>query len=74
MGRHALWSLIVFTVFTFAATIVFFWVREGSLEQAGAAVDRTLNRAGNEIEGATDKVVGSTDKAINDATDGNDAT
>ena len=49
MSRSLLWSTAVFIVFAFATLMVFFWIREGSLEEAGASLDRTLNRAGGQI-------------------------
>ena len=48
-SRKALWSVAVFAVFAFATLIVFFWIRDGSLQQAGASMDNLLHRTGNEI-------------------------
>lgn len=74
MSRKMMWSTLVFVVFAFATLMVFFWVRDGSLERAGASMDQTLSKAGSEISGATKSVVGATDQAIDDATDGDDRT
>lgn len=73
-SRKALWSVAVFAVFAFATSIVFFWIRDGSLQQAGASMDNLLNRTGSEIASTTSDVVGSTGAAIDRATDGDDRT
>lgn len=73
-GRKAFWSIAVFTVFAFATLIVFFWIRDGSLQQAGASMDNLLHRTGNEIASTTTDVVDSTGAAIDRATDGDDRT
>jgi hypothetical protein len=74
MSRSLLWSTAVFIVFAFAALIVFFWVREGSLQGAGASMDRLLGRTGDEIASTTGSVVGATSTAVERATDGDDRT
>lgn len=74
MSRRFLWSTLVFTTFAFVTLMVFFWVREGSLEGAGAAMDRTLGSAGSEVVNATETVVGATEEAVDNATDGDDRT
>lgn len=73
-GRKAFWSVAVFTVFAFATLIVFFWIRDGSLQQAGASMDNLLNRTGSEIATTTGDVVDSTGAALDRATDGDDRT
>ncbi|RYZ01066.1 MAG: hypothetical protein EON61_07185 [Alphaproteobacteria bacterium] len=73
-SRKALWSVAVFAVFAFATLIVFFWIRDGSLQQAGASMDNLLHRTGNEIASTTTEVVDSTGAAIDRATDGDDRT
>lgn len=73
-SRKALWSFAVFAVFAFATMIVFFWIRDGSLQQAGASMDNLLNRTGNEIASTTSNVVDSTGVVIDRATDGDDRT
>jgi hypothetical protein len=73
-SRKALWSFAVFAVFAFATLIVFFWIRDGSLQQAGASMDNLLNRTGSEIASTTSDVVDSTGGAIDRATDGDDRT
>ncbi len=73
-SRKALWSVAVFAVFAFATLIVFFWIRDGSLQQAGASMDNLLHKTGNEIASTTGEVVGSTGAAIDRATDGDDRT
>ena len=35
MSRKMMWTTVVFVVFAFATLMVFFWVRDGSLERAG---------------------------------------
>ncbi len=74
MSRSVLWSVIVFTVFAFAALMIFFWVRDGSLEKAGASMDKTLGTAGHQISDATGKIVNGTSNAIHNATDGDKRT
>lgn len=74
MSRSVLWSTIVFTVFAFAALIVFFWIRDGSLRNAGASMDNLLNRTGDEIAQTTGDIVDSTGAALDRATDGDDRT
>jgi hypothetical protein len=74
MSRSLLWSTAVFIVFAFAALIVFFWVREGSLQGAGASMDRLLGKTGGEIASTTGSVVDGTSKVIGRATDGDDRT
>lgn len=73
-SRKALWSFAVFAVFAFATLIVFFWIRDGSLQQAGASMDNLLHRTGSEIATTTSDVVDSTGAAIDRATDGDDRT
>ena len=48
MSRSRLWSTAVFIVFPFTMPIVVFRIREGSMEGAGASLDRTLKHAGAE--------------------------
>jgi hypothetical protein len=74
MSRSVLWSTVVFTVFAFAALIVFFWIRDGSLRNAGASMDNLLNRTGDEIAQTTGDIVDSTGAALDRATDGDDRT
>jgi hypothetical protein len=74
MSRRMLWSVAVFTVFAFATLIVFFWIRDGSLREAGPSMDNLLNRTGGEIADTTSDVVDSTGAAIDRATDGDDRT
>ena len=73
-SRRVLWSIAVFSVFAFMTLIVFFWIRDGSLQQAGASMDNLLNRTGSEIASTTDDVVDSTGAALDRATDGDDRT
>lgn len=73
-SRRVLWSIAVFTVFAFMTLIVFFWIRDGSLQQAGASMDNLLHRTGSEIASTTDEVVDSTGAALDRATDGDDRT
>jgi len=73
-SRRVLWSIAVFTIFAFMTLIVFFWIRDGSLQQAGASMDNLLNRTGSEIASTTDDVVDSTGAALDRATDGDDRT
>jgi hypothetical protein len=74
MSRSFVWSTLVFATFAFVTLMVFFWVREGSLEGAGAAMDRTLGSAGAEVVNAADTVVSATEQAVDNATDGDDRT
>ena len=74
MSKSLLWTTAVFIVFAFATLIVFFWIRDGSLEQAGASMDRLLGRTGHEIAQGTGQVVDATGNAIGRATDGDKGT
>jgi hypothetical protein len=74
MSKSLLWTAVVFVVFTFAALMVFFWVREGSLQEAGASMDGLLGKAGGEVSSATGSVVDATGNAIDRATDGDERT
>ena len=74
MSRSIVWSIAVFAVFAFATLIVFFWIRDGSLQEAGASMDSLLHRTGTEIADTTNDVVDSTGAAIDRATDGDDRT
>lgn len=74
MSKSLLWTAAVFIVFAFATLIVFFWIREGSLQEAGASMDRLLGKAGSEVSSATGSVVDATGGAIDRATDGDERT
>ena len=74
MSRSLLWSTAVFIVFAFALTIVFFWVREGSLREAGTTMDSILGNASADVVEGTESVVDATSNAIDRATDGDDRT
>lgn len=74
MSRTALWSIVVFTVFAFATAIIFFWIRDGSLREAGASMDNLLSNTGSKISETTGEIVDSTGTAIERATDGDDRT
>lgn len=74
MSRANLWSIIVFTVFAFATVIIFFWIRDGSLREAGSSMDNLLGRTGENIAQSTNDIVQSTGNAIDRATDGDDRT
>lgn len=74
MSRSMLWSALVFTVFAFASLVIFFWIRDGSLRNAGASMDNLLSKTGSEIAQTTGEVVDSTGAVIQRATDGDDRT
>jgi hypothetical protein len=74
MSRTTIWSVLVFTVFAFASAIVFFWIRDGSLREAGASMDNLLSDAGSEISETTGEIVDNTGATIERATDGDDRT
>ncbi len=74
MSRTALWSVLVFTVFAFATAIIFFWIRDGSLREAGASMDSLLSQTGTNISETTGEIADSTGEAIDRATDGDDRT
>jgi hypothetical protein len=74
MSRSAIWSVAVFTVFAFATLVVFFWIRDGSLQGAGASMDNLLGKTGSTVVETTGELVESTGDAIGRATDGDDAT
>jgi hypothetical protein len=74
MSRSVLWTTAVFIVFAFATLIVFFWIKEGSLQEAGASMDSLLGKTGGEIAQTTGSVVDATGGALDRATDGDDRT
>lgn len=74
MSRSTLWSVAVFTVFAFATLVIFFWIRDGSLRDAGASMDNLLGKTGSTVVETTGSLVESTGDAIRRATDGDDAT
>jgi len=74
MSRTTIWSVLVFTVFTFATAIAFFWIRDGSLREAGAWKDNLLSSAGSEISQTTSEIVDNTGTTLQRATDGDDRT
>ncbi len=74
MSRSVLWSIAVFTVFAFATLVVFFWIRDGSLREAGASMDNLLGRTGAEVSQTTGEIVDGTGAAIERATDGDKRT
>lgn len=74
MSRSAVWSVLVFAVFAFATLIIFFWIRDGSLQGAGASMDELLGKTGSGVVETTGEIVESTGAAIERATDGNDET
>jgi hypothetical protein len=74
MSKSMLWTTAVFIVFAFATLMVFFWIREGSLREAGASMDSLLGKAGSEVSSATGSVVDATGNAIDHATDGDERT
>lgn len=74
MSRSVLWSVVIFTVFAFATLITFFWIKEGSLREAGASMDSLLGKTGDEISQTTGSVVDATGNAIDRATDGDERT
>jgi hypothetical protein len=74
MSRATVWSVLVFAVFAFATMIIFFWIRDGSLRDGGAAMDSLLSQTGSNIVETTDEIVSSTGDAVKKATDGDDRT
>lgn len=74
MSRSAVWSVLVFTVFAFATLVIFFWIRDGSLQGAGASMDDLLGKSASTVAGTTGEIVQGTGNAIERATDGDDAT
>ena len=74
MSRSAIWSVMVFTVFAFATLIIFFWIRDGSLQGAGASMDDLLGKSASTVPDTTGEIVQGTGNAIERATDGDDAT
>ena len=74
MSKSVLWSTTIFIVFAFAALMIFFWIRDGSLREAGASMDSLLGKAGGEVSSATGSVVDATGNAIDHATDGDERT
>jgi hypothetical protein len=74
MSRSLLWKTAVFIVFAFALTVVFFWVREGSLREAGASMDTMFGHAGSDVAEGAGSVVDATTTAVDRATDGDDRT
>jgi len=74
MSRTTIWSVVVFAVFAFAAAIAFFWIRDGSLREAGTSLDNLLSDAGSEISESTGELVDNTGNTLQRATDGDDRT
>ena len=74
MSRSMLWSIVSFTMFAFIATILFLWVREGSLTGAGAVMDKFIGHAGNDIVEGSGSVATATGDAVKRATDGDHGT
>ena len=74
MSRTTIWSVLVFTVFAFAAAIMVFWIRYGSLREAGASMDNLLSNAGSEISEPIGEIVDNTGATFQRATDGDDRT
>ena len=74
MSRTTIWSVLVFTVFAFAAAIMVFWIRDGSLREAGASMDNLLSNAGSEISDPISEIVDNTGAVFQRATDGDDRT
>jgi hypothetical protein len=74
MSRATIWSVLVFTVFAFATLIIFFWIRDGSLREAGASMDGLLSNTGEKVAETTGEVVESTGNVIERATDGDERT
>jgi hypothetical protein len=74
MSKTLLWSTTVFVVFAFATLILFFWIREGSLEGAGAQMHEQLHRAGERISAAANSPTDSASSAVERASDGDNAT
>jgi len=74
MSRATIWSVLVFTVFAFATVVIFFWIRDGSLTQAGRSMDSFVRDTGDAVVKTTGNIVESTGEAIGNATDGNDKT
>jgi hypothetical protein len=73
MSRTTIWSVLVFTVFAFAAIMVF-WIRDGSLREAGASMDNLLSNAGSEISEPISEIVDKTGAVFQRAADGDDRT
>ncbi len=74
MSRSLIWSTAVFIVFAFATLMVFFWIRDGSLREAGASMDQLLSRTSSEVAEGAGNVADATGTAIDKATDGDDRT
>ena len=74
MSRTTIWSVLVFTVFAFAAAIMVFWIRDGSLREAGASMDNLLSNAGSQISEPIGEIVDNNGATFQRATDGDDRT
>jgi hypothetical protein len=74
MSRSLIWKMLVFAVFAFATAVVFFWIRDGSLTEAGASMDKLLGHTGETVAQTTGEVVEGTSGVIERATDGDDRT
>lgn len=51
-----------------------FWIRDGSLREAGASMDNLLSNAASEISEPISEIVDSTGATFHRATDGDDRT
>ena len=74
MSRASIWPIVVFTVFAFATVIIVFWIRDGSLSEAGHSMDQLLSETGWQISETTGETAQSAGAAIHRATDGDDRT
>ncbi len=74
MIRMTISPVLDFTVFASATAKVFFWIREGSLREAGASMDNLPSNAGSGISGPTSEIVDNTGATLQRATDGDDRT
>ena len=74
MSKSLIWSTAIFIVFAFAALMVFFWIRDGSLRDAGESMDNLLGKAGAEVSEGAGSVADATGDAVEKATDGDDRT
>ena len=74
MSRNPIISIVAFLSVVFLVALGVFYVQEGSFAGAGAKMDETLVKVGDETAEAVENTGEATKDFIDDMTDGNDST
>lgn len=72
--RRPITTILTVLVILFLALLGFFYLQEGSFEDAGARMDDTVSGLGEEVGVATNQVLDTTGDVIEDVADGPDET